>query len=303
MRDSVGKILVAVDSSEGSELAARAAADLSSRLGAELHVAHVWQDIRSARLQSFVRRELERVGREVLDERVREIESGGTEVAEAHLRMGRASDTVLALAGEISADLIVVGSREMGQTKRLILGSVSEGILNGSTEPVLVVRGGLWPPKRLVIGDDGSAAANQAGELALEIAGVLGLDALLVRAYQEPPVPPRGWSPEEASELDAVRLAEEEAASRRAEELGALAGGPEPRASFVVEDPAKAILDAAGEDEGTLIALGSRGLGTVRRMMLGSVSQKVLRSAYGPVLVCSGPPDSSGADPQAAPGD
>jgi nucleotide-binding universal stress UspA family protein len=52
------------------------------------------------------------------------------------------------------------------------------------------------------------------------------------------------------------------------------------------EDPAVAILEVAREgEEPTLIAVGSRGLGKVQRMRLGSVSTKVVRAAKGPVLV------------------
>jgi nucleotide-binding universal stress UspA family protein len=52
------------------------------------------------------------------------------------------------------------------------------------------------------------------------------------------------------------------------------------------DDPAVAILEVAKEgEEPTLIAVGSRGLGKVQRMRLGSVSTKVVRAATGPVLV------------------
>jgi nucleotide-binding universal stress UspA family protein len=56
------------------------------------------------------------------------------------------------------------------------------------------------------------------------------------------------------------------------------------RVQIAVGDPATAILREA-EGEKTLVAVGSRGLGPVRRMRLGSVSTKVLRAAEGPVLV------------------
>ncbi len=44
------RILLATDGSEDASLAARAANDLSGRTGAELHVVHVWQDLRSLSL-------------------------------------------------------------------------------------------------------------------------------------------------------------------------------------------------------------------------------------------------------------
>ena len=62
-------------------------------------------------------------------------------------------------------------------------------------------------------------------------------------------------------------------------------------AAEVVVDAAEAetIMDA-GDDEkeqmGTVIAVGSRGLGPVDRFRLGSVSARVLSVARGPVLIC-----------------
>ncbi len=51
------------------------------------------------------------------------------------------------------------------------------------------------------------------------------------------------------------------------------------------DDPALAILEVAQQKvEPTLIAVGSRGLGTIQRTRLGSVSTKVVRAAAGPIL-------------------
>jgi nucleotide-binding universal stress UspA family protein len=50
-----------------------------------------------------------------------------------------------------------------------------------------------------------------------------------------------------------------------------------------VGDPARALLEQAAAAD--LLAVGSRGLGAVRRVLLGSVSEKVLQHAPCPVLV------------------
>ena len=52
----------------------------------------------------------------------------------------------------------------------------------------------------------------------------------------------------------------------------------------IPEDPAKAVLDAAG-DKASLIVVGSRGRGGFTGLLLGSTSQKVLREANAPVMV------------------
>ena len=203
--------------------------------------------------------------------------------------MGPPVDAILDVAEGIGADLLVVGSRGHGTLGRLLLGSVSEGVVHHSPCPVLVMRGGVnaWSPERIVIGDDGSEAAKKAGELASSIGGLFGVRCALVRAYPELPEADRaGRALDPRAVDDALRRAEREL-HERARELGPLAGRP-PRVGIAAGDAAVAILEEAKEhDESrTLIAVGSRGLGPARRLRLGSVSTKVLRAARGPVLVC-----------------
>src|SRR5687767_5751411 len=60
----------------------------------------------------------------------------------AHPREGQPAETVVALAEDQDADLVVVGSRRMGRVRRLIAGSVSEGVVHRASCPVLIVCGG-----------------------------------------------------------------------------------------------------------------------------------------------------------------
>ena len=55
-------------------------------------------------------------------------------------------------------------------------------------------------------------------------------------------------------------------------------------------DPAETVLDIAEEEESDLIVMGSRGFGTFRRLLMGSVSSQVLAQAHCPVLVVKGMP-------------
>ncbi len=58
--------------------------------------------------------------------------------------------------------------------------------------------------------------------------------------------------------------------------------------------PALTLAGIAEEEKRTLLVVGSRGLNTVKRAMLGSVSSNVLRTVEGPVLVV--PPQAPGRD-------
>ena len=154
-----------------------------------------------------------------------------------------------------------------------------------STHPVLISRGGqdAWPPERVVIGDDDSETARRTSELATEIGRPFGASGMLVRAYPNmPEIDAEGRSFDPRLVDDALRIGEKDLLER-ADRLER-AVGSRLRVQIAVGDPAATILREA-EGAKVLVAVGSRGLGPVRRMRLGSVSTKVLRAAKGPVLV------------------
>src|SRR5215213_2544442 len=279
------KILLATDGSEDARLAARAAASLSVEAGAELHLVHAWQSVPHPAVDAGY---YEEGARRLLEEETVLVSDAGAAVTGTHLVMGSSVDAILDLGEEIGADLLMVGSRGHGTLGRLILGSVSEGVVHHATRPVLVLRGGngAWPPRRVVIGDDGSEAAERAGEMASSIGGLFGARGVLVRAYPEFPEADKvGRALDPRAVDDALRQAERDLHTR-AEELGRPLGRS-PRLDLAEGDPAVALLEKAreGDEARTLIAVGSRGLGLAGRLRLGSVSNKVLRVAEGPVLV------------------
>ncbi|MEJ7815323.1 MAG: universal stress protein, partial [Rubrobacter sp.] len=292
------KILLATDGSADAALAATAAADVVSRgTGSELHVVHVlphlpryaYSGVTAPDVYSYVLDKTQEQARLLLDEQVRHIEERGGTVVETHTRRGRFVDEILDLAEEIGAGLILMGSRGLGSVKRLLLGSVAEGIVQNAHCPVLVARGGqeAWPPERVVIGHDGSEAARGAGEFAASIGRLFGARGLLVQVY------PRLLEVDiEGREINA-RLIDDEL-RREERDLQARATqveehlGKRPKIRIAtVGDPASVLLEAAEEEapEKSLLAVGSRSLGPWKRMGLGSVSTKVLRAARGPVLV------------------
>src|SRR5215210_2399489 len=195
------KILLATDGSEDARLAARAAVDLSNKTGAQLHLVHAWQYVPHPVIEPG---DLEEDAGRLLQQESEFVADAGGAVREAHLVMGPPVDTILDLAEEVDADLLVVGSRERGTLEHLIVGSVSEGVVHHATRPVLVLRGGegAWPPKRVVVGDDGSADAEQAAALALPIGQLFGAPALLVHAY---PLLPEGPGPGAEARDEMVR--------------------------------------------------------------------------------------------------
>ncbi len=290
------RILLATDGSEDAALAARAAADISKGTSSELQVVHALQPLSpyvypagvTPEVYSQVRDLREREARDLLDEQVKLMESAGGRVTEAHVRQGSAADEILDLAGKLEASLIVMGSQGLGPVKRTLMGSVSEGVVHHALCPVLVTRGGpdAWPPQRIIIGDDGSEMAKEAGEIAASIAKLSGAKTLLVRVYPRLPEVDIEGRELNARMTDDDLHREERSLEDRTSSLERVSG-TRPRSRIAVGDAATVLLEAAEEEsaERTLIAVGSRGLSTLRRLRLGSVSTKVLRAAKGPVLI------------------
>jgi nucleotide-binding universal stress UspA family protein len=182
-----------------------------------------------------------------------------------------------------------VGSRGLGGVKRILMGSVSEGIVHHARRPVLVMRGreDAWPPARVVVADDSSEDAKKAGELAVNIGKLFGARTLLVRVLPERLEGAQEDGPPGSQGVDELLRQAEMDLEARADGLeGVLGSQPQTEIRMAEGDPAVAIPEAAQEgDEPTLIAVGSRGLGMIQRVRLGSVSTKIIRAAPGPVLV------------------
>jgi nucleotide-binding universal stress UspA family protein len=201
---------------------------------------------------------------------------------------GELAEEILDLAGQIRTGLVVIGSRGLGPVGRIALGSVSEAVIHHSRWPVLVLRGGedAWPPERVIFGDDGSEAARAAGDLGASLCGHHSARALVLHAYPRLPevdAEGRGFDPRIVD--DELRRAFS-ALLERSRELESRLGS-RPKARLVVGEAAASLLEAAEKDapERTLLAVGSRDLGAIGRMRLGSVSTKVVHAAKGPVLV------------------
>lgn len=275
------KILLATDGSEDAAQAREVAADLARRSGSELHLVHVWHDVPSPYAHAFVKRELKRQGQEVIDAQKSKIEDAGVSVAATHLRGGRTHEEIIELSEELEVGLLILGSRGLGAVRRILLGSHSEAIVHHARVPVLVLRGegDAWPPASVVIGDDFSEDARKAAELAASIAQLYEAEITLVHAY------PSMVEESSRSEADEAMRRSEEQLGERASALKAILGY-ETRTVMTSDDAAVALLEAArGGDGPSLVAVGSRGLGAVSRVRLGSVSSKVVRAAPGASLV------------------
>src|SRR5215207_7534542 len=83
---------------------------------------------------------IEEESRERLRKQSWRVKVAGAPVAGTHLRMGAVDLEIVALAEELQADLIVMGSRGLGGVRRALMGSVSDSVVRHAHCPVLVVR-------------------------------------------------------------------------------------------------------------------------------------------------------------------
>jgi nucleotide-binding universal stress UspA family protein len=142
---SLDRILVCVDFSEVTDSVVGYATTVAALAGAEVRLLHV-----AAPNPDFVGYEAgpdtvrKQVARELRDEH-RKLEALSERMREANVRagclmvQGATVETILDHARRFHASLVVVGSHGHSRLRHLIAGSVAEGVLRGSSVPVLVV--------------------------------------------------------------------------------------------------------------------------------------------------------------------
>ncbi len=181
------------------------------------------------------------------------------------------------------ADMIVVGCRGQGPIDRLLLGSVSSGLLHHARCPVAVIHdeASAAPPRDdapVLVGIDGSPASETATAIAFDEASRRGVRLQALHVWSD-------WTNFELPGYD-VSTAAVQAQLALAERL---AGWQEQYPDVAVDrivvcgNPAEVILSHAASAQ--LVVIGSHGRGGFAGMLLGSVSTAVASSTTIPVIV------------------
>ncbi len=278
------KILLATDGSEDAELAATTAVGVARGTASELHVVHTYRTVPSVHFDALVRQEMEREAQGILDEQVKQIEGLGGSVAQARLSEGGAGEEIAALAEEIGAGLIAVGSRGRGRIRRLLMGSVSDAVVRHAHCPVIVVRWKLVVfPAKILLATEGSEEATLAVRTAADLSEKTGSELHVVHVGEVT----LGYHPErhgyriqyERGEKEARELLETQVEGVKA------AAATVAQAHLRMGKADEHIVVLAEELGVDLVVMGSRGVGGVKRALMGSVSDSVVRHAHCPVLV------------------
>jgi nucleotide-binding universal stress UspA family protein len=224
----------------------------------------------------------------LLAERI--VERDGGELRVIHVEKGSPADALQALAESGEADLIVLGSTHHAHLGSVSPGSVAEHLLHGARCSLVIAPKGYGDEDHsedrlrvAAVGFDGMAesyaALDEAAKLAAKFGGSLRVIGVAT------PVPAMGAA------AAAAQAGPEAGPDFQTQLNNAVAElPPELRALPVFErgDPVEKLLEAAevGVD---LLVLGSRGFGPVMRLLIGSVSSRVIREAPCPVLVVPRP--------------
>lgn len=287
------KILIPIDGSVCSDQAMQQGLGLAQRLGAQVVLLHVIEDLgqqfspvlETYWLESTLERELTERAQEVLQGGAQQAQQLGLSV-QTLTQHNRASAGILQEAQ--GCDLIVMGTHGRSGMQRWLLGSVAEAVLQQAPCPVLVVREGSHPHalhwQKLLLTTDGSAASQQALQVGLDLAQTLGLQATVVYV-QEKDLPPLLIGPETMpyyAQLMQDLEAWAQQSLQTAQNLAHAVGVP-CQSQLMQGHPVATLLEASqGFD---LIVMGRHGRSGLEQLLLGSVTYGVLRHSQIPVLV------------------
>jgi nucleotide-binding universal stress UspA family protein len=209
---------------------------------------------------------------------------------ETDVAVGDPKAEIVRIAEEWRADLLVLGARGLGGIARFLLGSVSLAVAHHVRCPVLVVKGRPRKLGSVLVAVDGSEDSFRAVRFlqSLPLPRQTKVRLLsVVEPLRYPASAPsalRGQLARMIKELESERRGQlekvlEQAATQFDDKITRVTR------STPTGDPASVITASAASFDADLIVVGARGQGGMARLLLGSVSEKVLRHARCPVLI------------------
>lgn len=232
-----------------------------------------------------------RTAAEILAEAHGRPRTGGTTL-ETEIRRGLPRERVLEYAEREVVDLIVMGAHGRQETEPLVVGRVTEEVVRDAPVPVLVVRASddirrCYPFERVLVPTDGSAHATAALERGIERAAETGATLHLLSV-----VTATGYGSDSETSRLLDRLAKNAGDSLESAAGRAAAAGLDVRTAVRTGSVHREITAYAEREDVDLLVMGTRGrtddggesLGDNGGELLGSVTERILRTAPAPVL-------------------
>jgi nucleotide-binding universal stress UspA family protein len=295
------KIVVPLDGSAAAECALPLVRALARRLAIPVELLGVI-DLReisrsvSAAEGLFIDRLAEDESRHSTEYLSKIAKSLGPATAATRCEKGAAAETIVETAAADKNSLIVMATHGRSGLNRFLLGSVAEKVLRVSSNPVLLVKAtepivteGEAPLTSVVVPLDGSDLAEGVLPTVTELAKALDLEVFLVRAYA---IPYGAYSTGEGFydpvHLEAfLKILKEETFDYLEKKVTELKRKGLTKVSFVAKEGLSAdeIIKFARETPANLVAMSSHGRSGIKRWVLGSVTETVVRHSGDPVLV------------------
>jgi nucleotide-binding universal stress UspA family protein len=287
-------LILAVDGSEHAAAAAKLVRDLPLPMESSITVLAVLVP-RDASSHAVLEQALADT-KKVLKDAVPTVKS--------ELLTGYPAEQISEYAAQHVPDLIVLGAKGRRATLGILLGGVVQQIVEYADDPVLVVRAPYEGLQRILLVTDGSEHSQRA----LDYLGHFPIPDLAEVHVMHvlPPMPSpvliaRSWPAGsetmapvpsyETEELLAKQAEEEERHGKQllVEAVNSLGNhGIEAKSILLRGDAATEIIQYAKENQVELIVAGSRGLSQMRRLLLGSLSRKLVHYADCSVLIVKG---------------
>lgn len=198
----------------------------------------------------------------------------------AVLEEGAAHERIIDVAEAENCELIVMGRKGVSKLEKTLVGSVTARVIGYSQMDVLIVP--LDAPvawKKILLATDGSVHSKLATERAIDFAGSYGGELKVVSVVD---VPPEFYAdaPDAFEDMIARAKGYVEIARLQAEAAGVKAE------VFVGEGEAYRVINRiAKEEKADMIVMSSHGRTGLKRLLMGSVAEKVIGYAPCPVLV------------------
>jgi nucleotide-binding universal stress UspA family protein len=218
-----------------------------------------------------------------------ELDPASIEV-EALARWGNPIEEVLRVSRSSRADLVVLGAKGHSNLGLILLGSVSQGVVQYSTRPVLIARPGTDRLRSVLIGFDGTPHARRAVAFLdrLSLAPKVSLRvAYVVEPFALPAGTPASYRRRALAEAQEINVKRDQEAQRSLEALATnLRASGRTVETEVVHGSAGPELDSIARQRGAdLIAVGSRKPSPARHYLLGSTAEKLVRHSHVSVLI------------------
>jgi nucleotide-binding universal stress UspA family protein len=218
---------------------------------------------------------------------------------------GPVADALLEYVRQSRSDLVVMTTRGHGGLRRLWLGSVADAVIRGSSAPVFLVRPEENAPPRPVLENlsqilvplDGSALSETILQPATTLAALGQAELMLVQVIQPLSSPLEGQRAAPSTfDVELTQVRRREAAdylkdlAEKCLEAGVTAGYATPLGGNVADT----ILGLAESSTVGLIAIATHGRSGVKRLAIGSVADKLVRTAPRSLLVYRPPGRTKG---------